>query len=67
MDLVDLWQDVFDDIRQQFEPVRTALSGAQLYFVPVVATDGDNIVQRSRRMSWFHGPCILDHLQSLPI
>ena len=34
--------------------------------VPVSALDGDNVVRRSKRMPWFEGPALLEHLESLP-
>jgi bifunctional enzyme CysN/CysC len=66
MDLVGLREEVFDTIQRQFEPLQKTMPGVQLYFVPVVALDGDNIVQRSKRMSWFSGPSILEYLESVP-
>jgi bifunctional enzyme CysN/CysC len=67
MDLVGLREDVFEDIRRQFEPLRTRMADADFYFVPVVATDGDNVVQPSKRMDWFKGPSILEYLETVPV
>ena len=67
MDLAGLRQDVFERIRKQFEPLQNKIAGVDLYFVPVVALDGDNIVRRSNRMSWFDGPSILEYLEAVPV
>jgi len=66
MDLVGLGQDRFEEIQRQFEPLAKKLVGAKLYFVPVVATDGDNVVFRSTRMPWFHGASVLEYLENIP-
>src|SRR5271156_420016 len=67
MDLVEMRQDVFESIRKQFEPLQNKIEGVHLYFVPVVALDGENIVRRSHRMSWFNGPSILEYLEAVPL
>jgi len=67
MDLVDMREDVFESIRRQFEPLQSRMDGVNFYFVPVVATDGDNVVERSNRMSWFNGPTILEYLETMPV
>jgi sulfate adenylyltransferase subunit 1 (EFTu-like GTPase family) len=38
-----------------------------LYFVPVSALVGDNIVARSRNMPWFEGRSLLEHLETVPV
>jgi bifunctional enzyme CysN/CysC len=67
MDLVGLREDVFESIWRQFEPLQTRMVGVHFYFVPVVAIDGDNIVERSKRMGWFNGPSILEYLETVPV
>jgi bifunctional enzyme CysN/CysC len=67
MDLVSLREDVFTSIRRQFEPIENSLTGVHFYFVPVIATAGDNIVDRSKRMGWFNGPTILEYLETVPV
>jgi bifunctional enzyme CysN/CysC len=67
MDLVGLREEVFESIQRQFEPLQTHMTGVDFYFVPVVATDGDNVVQRSSRMDWFNGPAVLEYLETVPV
>ncbi len=67
MDLVGLREDVFATIQRQFEHLQKTITGVDLYFVPVVALDGDNVVQRSKRLRWFNGPSILEYLESVSV
>jgi bifunctional enzyme CysN/CysC len=67
MDLVDLSEHVFKTILKQFEPLAKQLDGVGFYFVPIVATEGDNVVRRSTRMPWFDGPSVLEFLESVPV
>src|SRR5246127_95944 len=66
MDLVDFDEQVFIEIRAEFERVQATFPDAHVYFVPVVATDGDNVAGRSARMGWFQGPSVLEYLEALP-
>jgi bifunctional enzyme CysN/CysC len=67
MDLMDFREETFEAIRTQFLPLQASLKGISFYFVPIVATDGDNVVQRSERMKWFDGPSVLEFLEKVPI
>ena len=67
MDLVGLREDVFATIQRQFEHLQKTITGVDLYFVPVVALDGDNVVQRSKRLRWFNGPGVLEYLESVSV
>src|SRR5580700_6536285 len=66
MDLVGFSEQVFSAIRETFQRVQSILPDPQVYFVPVVATEGDNVTQRSERMGWFKGPSVLEYLETLP-
>jgi bifunctional enzyme CysN/CysC len=66
MDLVGFSEQAFSTIREAFQRVQSTLPDAQVYFVPVVATEGDNVTQISERMGWFKGPSVLEYLEMLP-
>lgn len=66
MDLVGFREQAFSTIREAFQRVQSTLPDAQVYFVPVVATEGDNVTQRSERIGWFKGPSVLEYLETLP-
>ena len=67
MDLVDFHEDVFGRIEQDMRQFMTKLGAGRLQFVPTCAPDGDNIVHRSKRAEWFHGPTLLEYLETTPI
>ncbi len=67
MDLVDFREDVFDAIRHEFSNVLGRLGITGAWFVPISALTGDNVVRRSRTMSWFDGPALLEHLETVEI
>jgi sulfate adenylyltransferase large subunit len=67
MDLVDFSQDVFDRHRRALEALATRLEIPELIAVPVSALEGDNIVHRSRRISWYSGPSLLELLEIVPL
>lgn len=67
MDLVDWSEPKFKEIRQQFDPIATKLEGVEFLFIPVAALQGDNVVERSSRMSWYQGPALLEYLETVPV
>lgn len=66
MDLVGFSQEVFDRISGEFREFADQLGIRNVYAVPVSALEGDNVVRRSKRMPWFEGPALLEHLESIP-
>ncbi len=66
MDLVGFSQEVFDRISAEFREFADHLGIHNVYAVPVSALEGDNVVRRSKRMPWFEGPPLLEHLESIP-
>jgi bifunctional enzyme CysN/CysC len=67
MDLVNCAQEPFNAIRDDFLGYIADLGFEQIDAIPIVARDGDNIVRRSERMRWYHGPTVLEHLESVPV
>src|SRR5689334_6759525 len=66
MDLVGYDQDVFRQIRAEFEPFLHRIGSKDPYFLPLSALKGDNVVDPSKHMPWFGGACLLEHLESVP-
>ncbi len=66
MDLVNFDRDVFDRIEADFRQFLQEQS-IQPYFVPISALTGDNVVTRSGNMPWFHGPSLLEYLETVPV
>jgi sulfate adenylyltransferase large subunit len=67
MDLVGFSQDVFDKICADFNSFAAPLQLSDLYFIPVSALLGDNIVTKSENMPWFGGASLLHHLETVHI
>ena len=67
MDLVDWSEERFDELRREYADYASKLELDDLIFVPVSALEGDNVVGRSENMSWYGGPTLLDHLESVHI
>jgi len=65
MDLVDYDQDVFDNIREEFEAFASRLELQDVTFLPISALVGDNCVSRSANMGWFEGSTLLHHLENV--
>ncbi|MDX1315467.1 MAG: GTP-binding protein [Eudoraea sp.] len=69
MDLVSFSEEVFREIRDQFEELnsKSTYEEQQLHFIPVSALHGDNIASISERMPWYEGVTLLDHLEQLEL
>ena len=67
MDLVDYSEDRFEEVVEDFRNFARRLDIHDLRFVPVSALSGDNIVERSQRMDWYHGPTVLELLEDIHI
>lgn len=67
MDLVDYRKEVFDRIMADYVRFASNLGFTSIAAVPISARYGDNIINRSRNTDWFHGPCLLDYLESIDI
>lgn len=67
MDLVDYRKEVFDRIVADYVRFASNLGFTSIVAVPISARCGDNIINRSRNTDWFHGPCLLDYLESIDI
>ena len=67
MDLMDYQEATFQNIVQDFNAFAEQLSFAYITPIPVSALVGDNIIQRSAHMTWFHGPTLMAKLESAPV
>ena len=65
MDLVDYSKGRFDEIVREAAPL---VANAEPVFIPVSALKGVNVTTRSpREISWYSGPSLLEHLESVDI
>lgn len=67
MDLVDYSEDVYNKIKADFSELMSKrdYQDQKITFIPVSALKGDNVVNRSKNMSWYTGQSLLEHLEAL--
>ncbi len=67
MDLVGFSEDVFLQLQQDILQLTSQLGIAHTQCIPISALAGDNVVDRSSRTDWYHGPTLLEHLETVPV
>jgi sulfate adenylyltransferase subunit 1 len=67
MDLVDFKEEVFEEIRKNYENVSDKFDIQDTRFVPISALKGDNVVDRSVNMEWYDGPTLMYLLEHIHI
>ncbi len=67
MDLIDYQEPVFQKIKKDFESFSSKLDITDIRFIPISALNGDNVVNRSEKMSWYEGSTLLYTLENLHI
>jgi sulfate adenylyltransferase subunit 1 len=67
MDLVQYSENRYYEITSKFLEIASKLDVKDIRFVPISALHGDNIVQRSKNMSWYEGPTLMWLLETIYI
>lgn len=67
MDLMDYSKEVFDNICDDYRNFITSLDIPDINFIPLSALKGDNVVDISDKMPWYHGKAMLEFLESVHI
>ncbi len=67
MDLVDYDRARFEAIVADYRALADAVGIKDFTAIPVAAKRGDNVASRSAAMTWYDGPALLDHLETVPI
>ena len=67
MDLAGYSEDVFRRLQDDFIALVDSLGAFFVDCIPISALEGDNIVERSTRTSWYSGPTLLEHLETVSI
>ena len=65
MDMVDYELAVFENIKTDYLELANRLGLEDVDFIPVSALKGDNIVNKSQRMPWYHGASLLNYLEEI--
>ena len=67
MDLVDYDEQVYEKIVEDYKAFSSKLEVFDIQFVPISALLGDNVVNRSEKMSWYQGATLLHMLETVHI
>lgn len=69
MDLVDYGRETFERIVSDYLAFAQSLglSAANIQAIPLSALAGDNVVENSANMTWYHGPSLLHHLETVDV
>ncbi len=67
MDLVEYSKEVFEKIVADFSEFAVKLGIKDLRFIPVAALHGDNVVEPSKHMAWYHGETVMQYLENVYI
>jgi sulfate adenylyltransferase subunit 1 len=67
LDLVGYDEAVFQRIVADYQKIAAQLKLAHVTAIPLSALHGDNVVKRSKHIGWYHGPSLLEHLESVPV
>jgi bifunctional enzyme CysN/CysC len=67
MDLVDYDEATFRRIDEQYRVFAAQIGLADITSIPLSGLKGDNMVERSDRMPWYHGPTLMAFLETTEI
>jgi len=65
MDLIRFKESVFNKIQIETRKLLKDLNINAKYFIPISASNGDNIVKKSNNMGWYKGTTVLEGLESV--
>jgi sulfate adenylyltransferase subunit 1 len=67
MDLVNYSQDIFNNIVIDYTEVAKQLGLKDVSFFPISALNGDNIVDKSEKITWYTGKPLLEFLEEVQL
>ncbi|MET0355769.1 MAG: sulfate adenylyltransferase subunit CysN, partial [Cellvibrio sp.] len=67
MDLLDFSESVFEKIKADYLAFANKLGMQNVFFVPMSALNGDNVVNRSASSPWYKGQTLMEILENVPI
>jgi bifunctional enzyme CysN/CysC len=67
MDLAGFEQDHFDRIVGDYVTFASGLGFRSVVPIPMSARFGDNVTRRSGNTPWYHGPTLLEHLETVEV
>lgn len=67
MDLVDFKEEIYNQIKSEIKNFVAKLAARDVYFIPISALLGDNVVDKSENMPWYEGSTLLYLLENIHI
>jgi bifunctional enzyme CysN/CysC len=67
MDLVDYSKQRFDEIVEEYRAFAKQLGLADVTFIPMSALKGDNVIEPSPQMPWYHGTTLMGYLETVEL
>ena len=67
MDLVDYQQSVFNQVKREYLAFSQQLGFTDIQIIPLSALKGDNVVNITQGLNWFHGPTFMHALEQVKI
>lgn len=67
MDLVDYSEDIYNNIAIDYAEIARSLQLKDVVYLPISALKGDNIVDRSEKLTWYEGPTLLELLEQTEV
>jgi bifunctional enzyme CysN/CysC len=67
MDLMNYDQKVFEDIESDYRTFAKSIGADNITCIPLSALAGDNVVEHSAAMPWYHGSTLMAHLETVPV
>lgn len=67
MDMVNWSESVFSNTKDELVLLADKLNIANTYFIPISAKHGDNVVNKSEKMSWYQGKTFLNLIETIEI
>ena len=67
IDLVSYQADAFERIVAEYRRFASELGFASIVSIPISARHGDNITRLSDKTPWYHGPSLLDYLETIDV
>jgi len=67
MDLVDYSKARYDEIVEEYRVFAKQLGLENITFIPMSALKGDNVIEHSAKMPWYHGTTLMGYLETVEV
>ncbi|WP_346352053.1 sulfate adenylyltransferase subunit CysN [Oceanimonas sp. AH20CE76] len=67
MDLVNYAEETFNRIKEEYAQFAEQLNLESITYIPLSAFKGDNIVEPSANMPWYHGTTLMGYLETVEV